>query len=88
MDSYNKKMEFIKKLNKPFEYFKGQKVKLVLMDDREFKGILLNHNVYDIELVTNIGTKDNHEKGILVIHKNEIKYIIENNKGTRNKKKK
>lgn len=87
MGNYKNRIKMIKETHMPFEFFKGQKVKLVLMDDREFKGVLLKHNYYDIDIVTNVGTKSNPEKGTLKVHKSEIKYIIENNKGFRRKKK-
>lgn len=87
MVSYEKKIQNIKDLNFPFEFFKGQKVVLALMDGREFKGVLLKHNVYDVDLVTNIGTKEEPQKGTLNVHKSEIKYIIENHKGVRRTKK-
>ncbi|MGJ7589100.1 hypothetical protein [Staphylococcus shinii] len=88
MGNYENRIKMIKGTRFPFEFFKGQKVKLVLMDNREFKGVLLNHNFYDIDIVTNIGTESNPEKGTLKVHMSHIKYIIENNKGYRRKKKK
>lgn len=88
MVSYEKKIQNIKDLNFPFEFFKGQKVVLALMDGREFKGVLLKHNIYDVDLVTNIGTKEDSQKDTLNVHKSEIKYIIENHKGFRRVKNK
>lgn len=88
MGNYKNWIKMIKETRFPFEFFKGQKVKLVLMDDREFKGVLIKHSYHDIDIVTNVGTQSNPEKGTLKVHKSEIKYIIENNKGIRRKRKK
>ncbi|WP_193018676.1 hypothetical protein [Staphylococcus equorum] len=87
MSKENYRLKLIKDVKQPFEYFKGQNSKIVLLDGREYKGVLLKHSNYDIEFVTNVGTKDQPKKGTLIIHKSEIKYIIENNKGIRKTKK-
>lgn len=85
MVSYEKKIQNMKNLRYPFEYFKGRKVILALMDGRTYKGILLKHRIYDIDLVTNLSTSSECKKGILNVHKTEIKYIIENNQGVKQK---
>lgn len=77
------RLHLVKTVKYPFEYFKGQKSKLVLEDGTEYKGILLNHEYSTIDFVTNIGTTESPEKVILKISQREIKYIIENNYGVR-----
>lgn len=78
----------IKNLRHPYEFFKGQKIILTLMDGTEYKGVFLEYRKYEIEIATNIGTEENNEKGELVVHKTDISNIIENNKGFRREKKK
>jgi hypothetical protein len=78
----------IKSLEQPFEFFKGQKIILTLMDGTEYKGVFLEHKTYVIEIATNIGTEEHREKGELIVHKSDISTIIENNKGLRREKKK
>lgn len=77
----------IKNLKYPFQFFKGQKIKLTLMDGTEYKGVFLEDKPYVIEIATNIGTEEHREKGELIVHKSDISTIIENNKGFRREKK-
>ncbi|MCG7340174.1 hypothetical protein MHZ36_12830 [Staphylococcus sp. ACRSN] len=76
----------IKNLRHPFSIFLGQKVILTLMDGTEYKGVFLKYSIFEIEIATNIGTKEEPIKGELVVHKKDICSIVENHKGYRREK--
>ncbi|MEX2935978.1 hypothetical protein [Staphylococcus saprophyticus] len=73
-----KKRPNVKGLKYPLQIFKGKKIIVRLLDGNVIKGVLSLHSPYHIHLITNIGTDEAPEKGILVIKKQDI-CSVENN---------
>ncbi|MEB6838015.1 hypothetical protein [Staphylococcus simulans] len=76
----------IKELRNPYSLFLGQKVVVTLLDGTEYNGVFLKYSPYEIYIETNIGTQENPEKGVMMIHKKDYISIEENHKGNRQKR--
>lgn len=80
------KEEKVAKLKYPLEYFKRRSVVIKLLNGDVKKGVIFSNSPATINLLTNIGTDDKPEKGILKIHKKEVCYVEENIKKNIHKK--
>ncbi|MCE5003453.1 hypothetical protein KJJ36_13865 [Staphylococcus pseudoxylosus] len=75
----------VKGLKYPLEIFKTHSVIVKLLNGDVKKGVFSSHTPFDIKLITNIGTKQAPEKGLLVIHKKDICSVERNPKKLKRK---